>query len=442
MKVETLPHPTPSVSGGQLRPVRLPPLWIFALVAGVIFLRAATFDIGDVANYHCYALAFWEGAQATRALPPHSCLLPQSAYATLPFHTFPAEYGPLALALFLPPLLLPLSWYNVAFFVEMAIIIVGIAALLERFGPSGAGRIWLVYALIGSMALAASRFDVAPAACALIAVFTTQRKRLTWAYAALAVGTALKFYPVVLLPLLLIESWRERGHTPVWRGPAIFAAIVGVVEGVAFVMNPAAALAPLRFMSARCVQVESTPASLGYLFAHVTGAPLTYIYSFNAICEQTSTLPEAQVIALLVGVGGMAYAYAAYWRQRMSLGFAALLVVVSAVVASKVFSPQYLLWLSPLVALEYGVDATALICWGLICLWTTLCFPLSYDGVLYRFVRQPPEALVPLTAGARNLLLVALTGLLTRQRIGLWSGGVQPDVSERDRHTSEMRVTE
>lgn len=433
LKAETLTQPAQTTRQNMPRPVRLPPLWAFALFAGILFLRAASFDVGDTANYHCYALAFWSGARATSALPHGSCLMAVSSYSALPFHTFPTEYGPLALLAFLPPLILPIGWYNVAYFFEMALIVVGIAVLLERYGISGAGRIWLIYALIGNMALAASRFDVLPAACVVIALLAAQRDRWTWAYASVALGILFKFYPAALLPLLLISSWRARDREPFWRGPAVMVAILAVVEGVVSALNPAAVLAPLQFMGARCVQVESLPATVGYVWAHVSGNPVTYTYAFNAICEQAPTLAMSQMIALALGVAVCTYAIVFYWRRELSLGLAALLILAALVISSKVFSPQYILWLSPLVALEYGVDAAALIGWGAICLWTTLCFPLSYDGVLDRYTHQPPEVLVPVTAGVRNalLLLLSLTTVLHRAKLN--SMAATTNVSQHNR---------
>lgn len=397
------------------RQLRLPPLWALAAFTTLVIVRAAGYNTLDVDSYHCYALAFWSGAHATAALPAHACLVPPSALATQPFHTLPVEYGPLALLAFLPPLLLPTAWYNLGFFVEMALVILGVTWLLARYGAPGAGYAWLIYTLIGDMVPTAGRYDALPAACVIVALVAARRGRLPWAYGALAVGTLLKLYPLVLLPLLLIESWRARDHEPLWRGPALFAAIVALVEGLAAALNPASVTSPLGFMGARCVQVESFPATLGYIWAHLIGASARFPYAYNSTCEQTAGLGGAQAVALGVALVGVGLTLALYWRRRLTLGVAALLIIAALIISSKVFSPQYLLWLSPLVALEYGIDAVALLGWGAVCLWTTICFPLSYEGATEALFRQPPEVLVPVTAGIRNLLFVALGAALLRR---------------------------
>ncbi len=387
--------------------------WLLAIIAGGLYIYAATLVTQDVDDYHCYALAFWRGARAVASLNAAGmCLTPVTSFSTLPFHTLPAEYGPLALLTFLPPLLAPAAWYDMAFFAEMTLVALAIAWLLDRYGARGAGLVWLVYALLGCWTLTAGRFDVAPAACVVVAIIAARRGALRWAYVALALGTLMKLYPLALLPLLLIESWRARAREPLWRGPALFAAIIVVVEGLAALVAPAAVLGPLGFMGARCVQIESLPATFGALWAHALHAEPQFPYAFNSTCELTPGMGAAQGIALALGLIGIALTLALYWRRRVTLGLAALLIVGSLIVGSKVFSPQYLLWLSPLVALEYGAEALPLLAWGFVCLLTTLCFPYSYNGTLGDTFEQSPLTMIMLTAGARNLLLLALGGLV------------------------------
>jgi len=82
-----------------------------------------------------------------------------------------------------------------------------------------------------------------------------------------------------------------------------------------------------------------------------------------------------------------------------------------AMLGSKVFSPQYLLWISPLVACEFGLrDLRAFAGWCLVCLATTLCYPLSYTSLLLVAPHTTPDTAVPLTTGLRNTLLLGLVG--------------------------------
>lgn len=418
MEAEIAPKPAQTLTVEQPRPVRLPPLWLLSVVSFILFVWTASRDVTDVIGYHCYALAFWGGRSAAATLPnittpaPHrACLVALDTISVTPFHSFPAEYGPLALLAFLPPLIFPSAWYTVAFSVEMATVAIALAWLLHRFGAPGAGHVWLVYALVGGMILTAGRYDVLPAASVVVSLLAVRHKKLPLAYASMAIGTLLKFFPLALAPLLLIESWRARDREPLWRGPALFTAIVGVVGGIVAALDPSGALTPLGFMSARCVQVESVPATIGYLWASLIGAPLSFPDAFNSVCEQAPGLGFGQALCTVFSVAGLALVIWLFWRRALTLGLAVILTLALLIIGSKVFSPQYILWISPLVALEYGVEGGALFGWGAVCLWSTICFPMSYDRIP-RLFHITANVAVPFSAAVRNVLLVALVGVI------------------------------
>jgi hypothetical protein len=71
---------------------------------------------------------------------------------------------------------------------------------------------------------------------------------------------------------------------------------------------------------------------------------------------------------------------------------------------SKVLSPQYMIWLLPLVPLSTGGAGGIVVCALFLaaCFFTTLVFPVHY-GDLLSFRYPGPELLL-----ARNLLLVLL----------------------------------
>ena len=207
-------------------------------------------------------------------------------------------------------------------------------------------------------------FDTLPAASVVIALIVARRGKLTWAYIALAVGTLLKLYPVALIPLFLIASWRARDREPFWRGPALYAAIVGLGEGLAALIARGDVMAPFTFMSARCVQVESLPATLGlHLGAsfwrrrHLPLRLQLHLRTDGKYRGRADGRPHS---------GDERYRRdaCALRARRLTLGASALLIVAALILGSKVLSPQYLLWLSPLVALEYGLDGVAVLGWG------------------------------------------------------------------------------
>src|SRR5205823_6769055 len=66
------------------------------------------------------------------------------------------------------------------------------------------------------------------------------------------------------------------------------------------------------------------------------------------------------------------------WRGKLDVvqSFIALLFVFIA--AGKVFSPQYLIWLMPLLAYAGAFDVIWLVWWGSISLLTTIIYPYLY----------------------------------------------------------------
>ena len=124
----------------------------------------------DAAEYQCYALAFWHGSDAATVPSAATCATYLGSTPLPAFATLPKEYGPLAIVVLSLPLLGSAGRYPWLFAAEMIAVVLGVALLLHRIAPVGAGRVWLLYVMLGSAAAAAARFDVVPAACTLLAL--------------------------------------------------------------------------------------------------------------------------------------------------------------------------------------------------------------------------------------------------------------------------------
>ena len=92
---------------------------------------------------------------------------------------------------------------------------------------------------------------------------------------------------------------------------------------------------------------------------------LNYVGPLDVVLKPLSSLALA---------GGCLWVYLRLARGRLGLAqsFLALLCVVT--VTNKIFSPQYMIWVTPFVAEVYGFD----LLWLLICGLTTLIFPYLY----------------------------------------------------------------
>lgn len=405
-------------------------LLALALVAARSIVVATTrLPNGDVTEYHTYALQFWLGHPMLAALP--------------------VEYPPLAIFPFSLTLLPPLADFQSVFaWWASAAVIAGYLGYL-RFADRRRAVAYIVYLIIGAAGVIVARFDIFPALATLVALWAAQRRHFATAYLLLAVGVLLKLYPIFLAPLVILAQWQalagadaitaaralwrdrrtDRGRRlrralgRVGEGMALFVGVTALGFALAFMLDPSGALTEFTYAGSRPLQVESTPATLLWL-GSVVGVPAHAEFSYlslNFVGPLDVVLKPLSSVALALGC---LWVYWRFARGRLTLaqGFLACLAVV--IVANKIFSPQYMIWITPFVAEVYGLDAV----WLIICALTTLIFPYLYG------IRNPIQtvtydwAFLPVVA-IRNLFLLWATvrAILQSTRDGArteQSGGV------------------
>jgi uncharacterized membrane protein len=289
------------------------------------------------------------------------------------------EYPPGALVAFLPPEIFGTGHYNAAFKTEMALCgiatIVVLGLLLRRLGATRT-RLWsalLLFALspvaLGPISL--NTYDAWPALLSLVSLALLVFASPIAAFAALGLAFAAKVYPVVLVPPALVYVWRTVGRRVALWSLAAFAAVAAIVILPFLALSPHGLVESFRAQAARALQVESLGGALlgvadriGWYGAHVvhrTGHAISY--------DLVGTLPRVlaglssvlQVVAVLLVVW-------LYWRgrdepQRLAAAFAA--AVAGFLAFTRFFSPQYLVWLLPLVVLmqplEWALTAAVLV---------------------------------------------------------------------------------
>jgi hypothetical protein len=363
------------------------------LLGSLVFYLHSPWGHGDVDLYQRYARAFWLG--------PHA------------FHSLPVEYPILSLIPFSLTLTPPLPDYVSVYGLWMLLLlVVGLLVVARRESPRVAETCG-IYLALGGFGTVLGRFDLVPAAAVVGAWWSARDRRFGLAYALLAAGTLLKLYPLFLLPVLAIEHWQHLGN-PNWRRPprafvegmALYAATVLAGFALAWLLAPAGWLDPILYERLRPLQVESVPASLLWL-SSLAGFSLRADHSFhsyNLVGALSGVVSALSFVALVAGC------LWTYWRQlRGRLGFGPALVISLLVVlcTSRVLSPQYLIWVLPLVAiLERGLRWR----WLAICALTTAIFPFGYELSSLHGMGTPayPGAFLALIA-SRNALLVAST---------------------------------
>jgi len=341
------------------------------------------------------------------------------AAGQVPYRDFAVEYPPGALLPMLAPELTAsrgnFGEYGHSFEKWMAgagVLMTLLAALalavLDLPPPRATAAMLAVGAsplLLGNLML--SRFDLWVAALTVAALAALLWEREATSAVVLGAAIATKLFPAVIAPVAFAWIWRRRGR----RAAIVWALLV--VATCAAVFGPFAVVAPgglghsFGVQLNRPLQLESLGGAVLIALHHAFG---TKLHVFTTVSQNLSGTgahaaavlsSAAQVVALL----GVWYLYARGPATRERLVAYAAAAVTAFVAFDKVLSPQYMIWLVPLVPLVRSRLAQALLVAGLVL--TQVEFPGRYwelaDGL------RPSVAWIVL---ARDLLLVALALLL------------------------------
>ena len=412
--------------------------YIPIIIVGILMFGGTSWEIfwlsTDPARYQCYALTFWLGSSAAQLLPAGQCSFLHISTATQPpFHMLPLEYPPLTLVLFSLPLLAPLPYYQLIFAVLMALTAVLIYWLLLHHGPRGAALAFSLYMLIGVLATAEGRFDLVPAALTLLCLIAAERKHWTSAYVALAFGFLLKIYPILLLPALFIAEQQDARcfciplksltfkylpgalwhtlqdiHHWRWKNTLVFFSILlGVTAFFAMFNFRGAVVSQLSYFVNRPLQVEATGSTLLWL-GTLFGFPVHIEFTYGSV-NMASALDGALALLFeVLFVLGYLYILLLQWRRKLDLVQACIALLLVFIVTSKVFSPQYLIWIIPLLAYSGAFDSFWLVAWGTISLLTTIIYPYLYTRTLDALQTPYVPGFIQFVA-ARNAAFVLLT---------------------------------
>ncbi len=388
----------------------------------------------DPARFQCYALTYWMGSTGAQLLPAAQCsFLPISTMAQSPLHMLPLEYPPFALVIFSLPLFVPLLYYQLVFAVLMALVSTLIYWLLLHYAPRGAALAFVFYVFIGVLALVQERFDLVPAALTLLCLIAAERKHWTFAYIALAFGILIKIYPIIFLPALFIAEQQDRHSIYIpaklfalktlptelwrtlrsirhwrWKNTLLFFSILLGITGFFAIFNfKGAILSQVSYFANRPLQVESTGSMLLW-FGTLIGFPVHIVFSFGSVNIASALGGVVSNLSEILFIAGYVYSIYLQWREKLDVVQTCIALLLVFIATGKVFSPQYLMWVIPLLAYSGAFDRFWLIVWGSISLLTTIIYPYFYTRIIDA-VKTPyiPGFIQIVTA--RNILFVLLT---------------------------------
>jgi Glycosyltransferase family 87 len=359
---------------------------------------------------------FWSGTQIIDT-PTYQRYGEAMLDGQVPYRDFDVEYPPAALPAFALPALAQSDDYGSAFELLMWACAVGaVVALGLALAAVDAGTARL-YGAICFLALAPlalgtvilTRYDLWPAALtiAALAAFVGRRERVGFGILGLAV--AAKIYPLALLPLALVWVAKRRGTRELWIGLGCFVGVLALCFVPFLILSPGGVAHSIGTQLGRPLQLESLGASV-LLAAHQLGLYDATVESSHGSQNLAGSLPDAiaslQTAFQLVAVGVVWAVFAARDRGREGLLTAGAASVAAFIAFGKVLSPQFLIWLLPLVpavAGAGGLAACAVLLVGLVT--TQLWFPFRY----WEIVALEPAGWLVLV---RDLLLVALYAIL------------------------------
>lgn len=329
----------------------------------------------------------------------------------------------------LPLLSSPDSVHYVVSFAVMMLTLDALfsCALIRRTKDDRHRGIWIwlgTTTLLGPVIYA--RLDLAPSVLAGLAIVFLNRRFAGGTL--LALGASLKVWPAGLLLALWLEPRKLKGNIGAFLGTLIL--VAGTVAQAAGVPR---LLSPYSNQGARGLQIESVAATVPLLLRLVDPDSSGIRIAYGAV-ELTGPNSEAWLYAsqLLLGLAlsiGVALGALVAWRGNLTLeggyylSFAAVALIIT---TSRVFSPQYLVWLAAVVAATYpnsvaDSQETRAKCRTLAfslasaAALTHIFYPTSYVALI-NWPNSIRGASATIALAARNILILA-SGILA----SLWA---------------------
>jgi uncharacterized membrane protein len=375
--------------------------WLWAAVALLVVAWLVTFFVPPWSDQHNMDVTHF---------PPRA---QQWIDGKLPYRDVDFEYPPLAVPLIGLPQLVKLGSYKLGFgLIELAFGLALVALCAEAAQRTGgdprraALGVAVTPLLVG--ALARGYFDLAPIALTMAAVVAILSSRTKLGFGLLGAAVMTKGFPLVVAPVAIAWLMGQGERRRALEGTAVLAAVVGVLGATVLALSPHGAWHAIHYQTARPLEIESTPASFLYVWDWITGHHGSTLGSYGSIniAHRGSGAVTLIFGLALLGVLALLTYRAGRDRGPRTLVVASLAAVAAFAAFGKVFSPQYVVWLAPLLGLGLawgewwvaGLSAAAMI-------MTRIEFPSHFDDLVHR------QTWVVLVIVERNLFVVVIVGI-------------------------------
>ena len=271
------------------------------------------------------------------------------------------------------------------------------------------GFVALVPLALGSVIL--SRFDLWPTMFCVGALAALVRGRSRVGLGLLGLAIAAKLWPGVVAPIALAYVWHRHGRREALVSLGVLVGVVAAWFVPFLILSPGGVWHSFSGQLTRPLQIESLGSSLLLVAHQAFGLGITMVSSHGSQNLDGSLAKGVGIVQSLVQIAVLVGLWVVFARRREPSGedlvrFSAA-AVCAFVALGKVLSPQFLIWLLPLVPLvggRRGVRAAVLL--AVACVLTQLWFPFRYwDLVAF-------QALPSWLVLARDLALVSLLAVL------------------------------
>ena len=236
----------------------------------------------------------------------------------------------------------PITYFHINAFL-LALLFIGLVFVVNRIKPSFSYLLPVAPAMIASLYI---NWDLWAIFTMMLAIYWFDRK--AYLYSALAIGVSIstKFLPIFLLLPIAFILWRQDRIRELIK---YFITVVGVWTAINL---PFIVTTPTGWFRFYKLNLERD-ADWGSLWL-----------ALDQLGLQLTNLNYLSLLLLLIGLSAIAI-FLFEIKSTPTLASVAFILMATVMVASKVYSPQYVLWLTPLaiIALTHAKDLPAFWIW-------------------------------------------------------------------------------
>ena len=277
----------------------------------------------------------------------------------MPYSDFDAEYPPFAMLIILIPRLYSFDSfsYQVAFGILVyAFLLAGLVwtyRIAEKYTdkPGRAADYFLVFTLV-LLDFVLDRYDVFPMIMLVGSLYFFSREKYAASWIMLALGTVTKLYPALAAPIYLIYFIKKKEYGQAFKGVGI-CLVIGIASMLPFfIADPESSLMFLTYHMDRGLQTEAPVSCILMLLGNLGVIDVSYIFSYgsdNIYGSVPDAIAKVMMPLMVVCVLAVYVVYAIRSKEDREpfadIHYAAFAAVMAFMLANKVLSSQYLIWM-------------------------------------------------------------------------------------------------